>query len=307
MMTIGSVLYSAVGPFLFLTGLASTDVTVPTAAILQRMESLNFLLLSYWFLDSKLSRWSVCNGFVTLLGIVLAVISPAFWGASPQLSAGALYVLMAGYAFSVSLLISKKYLVDIPVSLLSVYRVSLGTLLYHMLIFAIGEDLGGLYSPELWHYMAPYGLVYVFCGQVMWLTALQRATPLLLSIGTTTLFILNLIWSAGLLNVWPTVPQWIGSAFLAVSIASSAAEIISSSEVVQAHQSGGNYISLVAEDNNVSDISATKLTEDAKEHNDNSSLLCTGSPISCGKSLGSDDGAHVHSGRFDSDVGYKGI
>jgi hypothetical protein len=90
----------------------------------------------------------------------------------------------------------------------------------------LGENLGVLYSLKLWAGMIPYGIVYVFLGQMCWLLALQKSPPVYISIGTTFLFILSLIWSALLLDVLPTTPQFIGSAFLTVSIGSSIAEII---------------------------------------------------------------------------------
>ena len=98
--------------------------------------------------------------------------------------------------------------------------------MYHILIIVLGERLGRLYSATLWIGMVPYGLVYVFLGQMCWLLALQKASPLYVSIGTTLLFILSLIWSAVLLGVFPTTPQWIGSVVLTLSIASSVAEIV---------------------------------------------------------------------------------
>lgn len=123
-MLLGSVLYSVVGPYLYLTGLASTDV--PTAAIIQRLESLNFLVLSYFSLNTHISRWTFCNAALTLGGIVLAVISPVFFGDTIEVTSGSLFILLAGYAFSASLLISKKYLSTVPVAILAVFRVLLG-------------------------------------------------------------------------------------------------------------------------------------------------------------------------------------
>lgn len=123
-MVLGSVLYSVVGPFLFLTGLASTDV--PTASILQRMESINFLVLSYFALYTPVTTWTIANSAMTLTGIILAVVSPLFFGRPLELSSGYLFIIMAGYAFSLSLLISKKYLSTVPVAILAVFRVLLG-------------------------------------------------------------------------------------------------------------------------------------------------------------------------------------
>lgn len=223
-MAVGSVLYSAVGPYLFLTGLTTTDV--PTAVIIQRMESLNFLALSYFFLSSDISYWTLGNGLLTLSGIALAMISPLFWGESITVSSGALYILCSGYAYSTSLIISKKHLTGVPVGVLAVFRVVVGTVLYHLLMLSTGGEMGALVSPKLWMYMLPYGLVYVFAAQVLWLQALMQAPPTSISIGTTCQFVLSLAWSAILVGTLPTNAQWIGSAVLTVSIVSGVYEVM---------------------------------------------------------------------------------
>ncbi len=61
-------------------------------------------------------------------------------------------------------------------------------------------SVSNFYSVKLWLTMAPYGAVYVFGGQFFWLTALKLAPPLSISIGTTSLFVLNLAWSAVLIR-----------------------------------------------------------------------------------------------------------
>lgn len=98
-------------------------------------------------------------------------------------------------------------------------------MLYHILVIILGNKLGPLYSVQLWIGMLPYGIVYVFLGQTCWLQALQCAPPVYVSVGTTMLFIMSLMWSAILLGVYPTNAQWIGSSVLALSIASSVSEI----------------------------------------------------------------------------------
>lgn len=233
-MALGSVLYSAVGPYLFLTGLTTTDV--PTSVIIQRMESLNFLVLSYFVLKAEVSYWSMFNGLLTFCGIVLAIVSPLFWGELVGVSTGALYILGGGYAYSASLIISKKYLAAVPVGVLAVFRVLVGTVLYHLLMLATGADTGVLLSAKLWYYMVPYSLVYVFAAQALWLLALLQAQPTSISVGTTCQFVLSLAWSAALVGTLPTKPQWVGSVVLTVSILSGMWEAVSRLRVQEQEQ-----------------------------------------------------------------------
>ena len=61
--------------------------------------------------------------------------------------------------------------------------------------------------------------MYVTLAQSVWLTALARASPqTIISVGTTALFVLTLIWAMVILGDFPTGPQWIGSGFIVAAI-----------------------------------------------------------------------------------------
>ena len=94
-LSVGSGLYSALGPFLYMTGLSLTDV--PTAAIIQRLESIDLLVLSFFFLGKPVSRWTLCNSLLTLLGILLALLSPLFWGDKVSIPMGVVFIVLAGF------------------------------------------------------------------------------------------------------------------------------------------------------------------------------------------------------------------
>ena len=146
-LSIGSCLYSVLGPFLYMTGLSLTDV--PTAAIIQRLESINLVILSFMFLKKPLSRWTVCNAALTLLGILLALLSPLFWGNAISIPIGVIFIVIAGFSYSSSLLISLKFLKPVPVPIVAVFRVAVGTALYHVIVLIMSKDPGRLYAPEL--------------------------------------------------------------------------------------------------------------------------------------------------------------
>ena len=76
-------------------------------------------------------KWKTLEQIVSIgvpfvFGIILAIISPAFFGMPIEFTAGYMYIILSGFAFSFSLLISKKYLNNVPVPLLAVFRVLLG-------------------------------------------------------------------------------------------------------------------------------------------------------------------------------------
>jgi drug/metabolite transporter (DMT)-like permease len=55
----------------------------------------------------------------------------------------------------------------------------------------------------------------------VWLNALVRAPATTISVGTTSLFVLTLLWSMIIQSRIPTGPELLGSAFIATSVASS--------------------------------------------------------------------------------------
>lgn len=232
----GSVLYAGLAPYCFMAGLDT--VTVADSAILQRMESINIVVL-VWAASSKgeflLSTWSAGNCVLTVFGIVLTLVSPAFWGEEDKVgfSTGNLLIIASGWANSVSLLISMKTLTRIPVSVIAIYRVFVGTILYHLLVVALGEDLMMLLNPKLWRWIGPYGIIYVFLAQILWLNTIVLCRPLTVSIGMTFQFILTILWSMIILQQLPTPSQWLGFAVISLSIGSSIAEKLHTSRALR--------------------------------------------------------------------------
>lgn len=228
----GSVLYAGLAPYFFMSGLDT--VTVADSAILQRMESINIIVL-VWAASSKsefsLSAWSAGNCCLTIAGIVLTLVSPAFWGGDDEIgfSTGNLFIIASGWANSVSLLISMKTLTRVPMPVIAIYRVFVGTVMYHLLVAALGEDLMMLVNPKLWRWIGPYGIVYVFLAQIFWLNTVVLCRPLTVSVGMTFQFVLTILWSLAVLQQLPTPSQWLGFAVISLSIASSVAEKVHAS------------------------------------------------------------------------------
>jgi hypothetical protein len=119
-----------------------------------------------------------------------------------------------------------RTLKTIPVAVVAIFRVAVGTIMYHFLILFMGENVMELYNVRLWAFIGPYGIIWVFGGQVFWLLALSSVSSLTLSVGTTCLFVLTIFWSISVLGQMPTNAQWIGVGIITASIASSIMEKI---------------------------------------------------------------------------------
>jgi drug/metabolite transporter (DMT)-like permease len=216
-----TVLYSVIGPLLWLTALQS--VSVPTAAILQRFESLELIIWSAVFMNERLDSWAIGNALITLVGVLVALLTPPLFGGAIAFNTGSWFVILSTFAYSVSVLISQKFLADVPLGIQSFARLLTGGLMFHAISMLRNPDTKLMFydKPELWRTMWWYGLLYITVGEGMWLVALKEADPLLVAVGTTSVFVLTILWNIAIQDVFPTDAQYAGSAFLLLAIGSS--------------------------------------------------------------------------------------
>lgn len=221
---VSTLLYSVVGPWFDLQAL--TLVTVTTSAVLARFQSVLWFVLSIAVLKTPFNWWDATNTALTLLGIVLSIaLIPAF-GGRIDLGLGHLYVIISVTAYAFSLTIAKKWLKEVSIGLMVVFRLGLGTVAYHIMAFVQGniDGLYELYSPRLWYYMWWFGLVYAVGAQGMWLVGFQVASPAYINTITTAQFVLTLLCSIIIQRILPTPIQSIAAAVLTLSIASGIAK-----------------------------------------------------------------------------------
>eukprot|EP01060_Flectonema_neradi_P016071 TRINITY_DN22679_c0_g1_i1.p1 TRINITY_DN22679_c0_g1~~TRINITY_DN22679_c0_g1_i1.p1 ORF type:complete len:355 (+),score=43.81 TRINITY_DN22679_c0_g1_i1:78-1142(+) len=213
-----SLLYSAIGPALQLRGLETTSVALSSA--IQRLETVNLLLFTYWVSGDPISTWNVLNG----IAIIVCVITFCIVNDTP-LGNGALYILSSGWAFSFSLVITKSELSNVLPGHVACARAILGTIFYH--IFAAGEEtLAEVYSIELWKSMIWYGFIYVVIAQYLWVLALQSCKSTTIAVGITTQFPLQLVWAFLFLGDIPPFAQIAVSVVLVIVAFSGAMETV---------------------------------------------------------------------------------
>lgn len=154
--------------------------------------------------------------------MALALVEPAFEGGKVTLNVGVLYLLLGGFGYVGSLFTLKAWLRGVPLGLLALFRVIVGTVFYHLLALAQGStpELERLYDWHLWRCMLWFGFVFVLLGQALWLLALRECDPGLISLGTSFMFILNMAWAAVLLKRFPTHGEYLGGAMILVSVLS---------------------------------------------------------------------------------------
>ncbi len=224
-MLLGCLLANVLGSVAYLEGLRLTSV--PARAMTGRLESVDFLAASAWFLGERYGRWVQVNALLTVLGVVTAVLFPVFvQHHDPEGKVGYVYLVLGGWGYTLSLLITKKYLVHIPVGLLSLFKLTLGTLLFHVLSVLQNGAMEGMYPRHLWATMLWYAPLFVTATQVLWLRALKLCSPAVLSIGMNANFVVTVLWGILLLGKWPTPGELVGGAFILVSILSGVVETI---------------------------------------------------------------------------------
>jgi len=194
-MSAATIFYSVLGPMLYLMGLQMSSVV--DAAILSRLESLEFLLVSIFLLNEKVDRWAIINALIIFSGVLVSFLYPDPFSAS--LTTAQLKICLGGFCFVASLVITKKYLSAVPVGILGMFRVAAGTIVYHtQAMINETENRKGYFEYNMWKDLWWYALIYVTLFQAVWLFALQNAKSIHISLGTTCLFLLSIGW-AGLL------------------------------------------------------------------------------------------------------------
>lgn len=206
--------------------------SVPTLAIVEMLEPVEFLLMASCLLPhERQNRWIVFNMSLLIVGVLVGLLlQPALNGGPLPPAKGVIYIMLGGFGYTIAEVIGHIVLDHMPIGIYGMARVVLGVALYHLLVFV--EDDGSdkyisirnLYSPELWKQMVWYGLLFVTLGQWLWLTALSRCVPQIIILGTSSLFILNMIFSVIVLGEPPTGAEYVGGAIIVVSIVSSLLE-----------------------------------------------------------------------------------
>ena len=223
MTLLSAFLYSALGPALQLTGIGRVSVT--SLAMLQRLESVNLIVLSSIIERALPSRWSILNS-LSIVAIVMTFLASAFVEGIDMF--GCLLIVASGWCFSGSLMVTRSQLSNLSPGQVSSARVVFGFFFYHLLNIVMGmeDGLSRLYSVFYWQYMVVYGFLYVVCGAVLWTLALRNCSAATLAVGITTLFPLQLVFAYLVLGECPDSSHAVLAGFLIVVIGSGALEVL---------------------------------------------------------------------------------
>ncbi len=221
-MTIGAVMASILGPLF--SNLGWTTASVSTVSVLEKSQSV-FVLVAQPVMSccrELPSRWDSINALLTTTGIVLTFVSSAvFFGGEGGISMGEFYIIISSLCFTCSLLISKTFLTEVPPGILTIFRLSVGTVSYHFISVAGGSAYySKLWTGELWLHMLYYGIFFVTVPQQCWLQATNTCSKPLLSTGINSQFAVQIAFGMIILQSFPTPSVLVGGTFILASIVS---------------------------------------------------------------------------------------
>lgn len=196
------------------------------------LEPVEFLLLATCLLpEERRNRWILGNMGLLVVGVLAGLLLQPTLNGGPLPSArGVGFLVLGGAGYTFAEVLGHVYLEHVPLGVYATARVVLGVVFYHLLSFLEGDGtdryigISNLYTARLWKHMVWYGLLFVTVGQALWLTALTRCRPQAIALGTSSLFVINLAFSAIILGVAPTGAEYVGAAIIIVSIVSSLLE-----------------------------------------------------------------------------------
>jgi drug/metabolite transporter (DMT)-like permease len=218
-LTVVAVLSGALAPGLIFQSLALTSVNNVT--LVGRLELPLTLVLSVWLLKERVHLWEILGAFAASVGVILTVIlqppnaTMVNMGGFP-VGIGELLAAAGSVAGVVSIIITKKYLTQIPLGIFSIFRTALGTIIFFLIALILyGRDhFQDGFSPFLWQWMLIYAAVIVVLGQLLWFKGLRVSTVSSASLIGSFTPIIAIIAAYFILGEVPTHPQYIGGSLI---------------------------------------------------------------------------------------------
>lgn len=221
-LVIVAILSGALAPGLIFQALALTPVT--NVVLISRLEPPLTLALSIWILRDRVSRWEIGGAIMALIGVALTILlQPAGLNqatGSVSVGLGELLAILGAIAISLSTIVSKQRLPQIPLGIYSIIRTGLGTVIFFLVALVLyGHDhFAHAFSPFLWKWMLLYGGIIIVVGQSFWLAGLRAASVATASIISSFTPIAGIMAAYAILGEVPTQAQLLGAGVILVGL-----------------------------------------------------------------------------------------
>ncbi|MBD2773617.1 DMT family transporter [Iningainema tapete] len=219
-----AILSGALAPSLIFIALDHTMVT--NVILIGRIETPLTLALSIWLIKERVNILTIFGAIISLLGVFTTVFLQVLWEnmMSPSVfmtvGVGEIMVGIAAIALSISTIISKTSLQQIPLGIFSVFRISLATIVFFCIVLYLygSQHFIDVFAPFLWQWMLIYSAVIVVFGQICWFTGLKRATTSDISLASSFTPIAGILAAYFILKEAPTAAQYIGGSIVLLGI-----------------------------------------------------------------------------------------
>jgi drug/metabolite transporter (DMT)-like permease len=222
-MTAIALLDSVFVPTLFFNALSNTLVN--NVVLIGRIEPPLSLLLALWILREKVNRWVIAGAIASFVGVVLTIVlqqgaNNQINMANFQIGKGELQAIGGSVCLAVAILLSKLMLKQIPVGMFTIYKTTLGTMVFFVVVVVLYgfKHFADAFSPLLWQWMLFYGAVIVAGGQIFWLSGLKKTTAAEVSLASSFSPIIGILAAYAIVSEVPSLPQYIGSAIIILGI-----------------------------------------------------------------------------------------
>lgn len=174
LLMVSSTLSSALTPGLFFFALENTSVT--NVVIAGRIDPPLFLLLAAFFLKEKFDLRAFTGSLIILLGAI-AILVLKDVGVALDIGKGEVAALVATLSFTVSTIITRTSLKNVPLGIFAIFRTVVGTLIYVLfhIFFSGHHHFGGMFQPVLLKWIWVYAIVIIIFGQLFWNLGLKYA------------------------------------------------------------------------------------------------------------------------------------
>ncbi len=215
-----AILAGALAPAAIFRALALSPVN--NIVLLGRLEVPLVLILSGIFLKERLSRNQQIGAAIVFAGILVAVMGNQSIAILTNftLGQGEILSIVAAVLLSLSSLISKTKLRQIPLGIDSVVRTGFGSIVFFILavrLYGSGHFME-LSSPFLWQWMLVYGGIIIVIGQSFWLKGLKESPIATSAIISCFHPIAGMFFSYWILAEAPTNAQIIGSIIILIGL-----------------------------------------------------------------------------------------
>lgn len=195
--------------------------------LIGRIEPPITLALSVLILKARVNKLIVIGAILAFVGVILTILLQP---TDPQVSGfnlgqGELITAIAAIAASISGIISKIKLKNIPLGIFTIFRTAVGTVIFFSLtlrLYGISHFMDA-FTPIVWQWMALYGVVIVVGGQLAWLRGLKTSTAADVSLASSISPIAGIAAAFLILGEAPTMAHYIGGGVILVGIISNQA------------------------------------------------------------------------------------